>query len=255
MKNIRVFLRIEYVVPSLVIIVAFLGIMGLLPLSFQQLVITLLGFLAIDTLVERTAFFRQLRDEVGKLRVRKGLRSRLDPSFQDFNSYCTGAQDIFLCGLSLGFVTVQQSFLFEERLKNGCNFKLLIVDPDLAPEAFKLIADHDERGDDPDFAQFLRDEIRSSVKILSGLRKLPKRTGHLEVRATKGLPVFTITMVNPQQDSGKIRIELRPYKRNRGVRPYIELMKQDSDDRMWYDFFFTNYYMKLWQDSRVIIQC
>jgi hypothetical protein len=254
MKAKRIIPWIEYLVPVLVIIVAFIGVLGLIPIPFEKLVILLLGFLAVDTLVERTSFFQKLRNQIDKLRTRKGLRSRLDPDFQPFSTYCSGAQDVFLCGLSLGFVAPQQRFFFEDRLRNGCNFRMLIVDPDLPPEALKLIADHDERGEDPDFAQYLRDELKSSVKTLKGFNKMARRTGHLEIRAAKGLPVFTITMVNPQHDSGKMRVELRPYKRNSGVRPYIELVKMEADDRLWYDFFFSNYYEMLWQDSKVIVR-
>ena len=90
--------------------------------------------------------------------------------------------------------------------------------------------------------------------ILHGLCDIPGRTGHIEVRATKGLPAFTITMVDPSQESGKMRIELRPYKRNQGARPYFELKRRESEDRYWYDFFMQQYYIKLWEESKVIAQ-
>jgi hypothetical protein len=253
-NKIRALLKIEFIVPALIIIFAFTGALGILPVNFEQMVLTILGFLAIDALVERTTFFNNLKGEVNKLGTRKVLRSRLEPDYKDFNTYCRGAQDVFLCGLSLGFVTIQQRFYFEDRLRNGCDFRLLIVDPDLSDDAFQLIAEHDERFNGPEFIQFLRSELRTSLMILHGLCDIPGRTGHIEVRATKGLPAFTITMVDPSQESGKMRIELRPYKRNQGARPYFELKRRESEDRYWYDFFMQQYYIKLWEESKVIAQ-
>lgn len=247
------FLRIEFVIPALIIVIAFLGLFQVLPVTFEQLVLLLLGFLAIDAVVERTIFFRHLREEVTRSRERKFLESRDDPSYADFKEYCSGAQEIFVCGLSLGYVATQAQFFFEERITNGCKFGLIIINPNISDEALSLIADHDERARDPRFLQLLRSEIQASIDIMDGLRNVPNRTGHLEVRAAKGLPVFTITMVNPAQDTGKMRIELRPYKRNQGVRPYFELKRQNREDQYWYDFFFLHYYRKLWDDSDVLI--
>lgn len=253
-NKIRPLLKIEFIVPALIIIFAFAVLFGALPISFEQIVLAILGLLAIDTLIERTTFFNNLKNEIGKMGARKGLRSRLEPDYKDFNTYCRGAQDVFLCGLSLGFVTMQQRFYFEDRLRNGCDFRLLIVDPELSDDAFELIAEHDERFNGPSFIQFLRSELRTSLMILNGLCDIPGRTGHIEVRATKGLPAFTITMVDPSQESGKMRIELRPYKRNQGARPYFELKRRESEDRYWYDFFMQQYYIKLWEESKVIAE-
>ena len=252
--KIKLLLQLDNIVPALVIIIGFLGVAGLLPIGFEKTVIIILSFLAIDAIFERTSFFNKLKKEVSKLGAKRGLRSRLEPDFENFQSYCAGAQDIFVCGLSLGYITVYQRFFFEERLRYGCNFRLLMVDPDISTEAFDLIAEHDERNNGAEFLKIFRNELQTSLTILCDLCKTPERRGHLEVRASKGLPVFTITMVNPTQENGKMRIELRPYKRNLGVRPYLELKKEDAQDNYWYDFFLQRYYVQLWDDSRTITQ-
>lgn len=58
----------------------------------------------------------------------------------------------------MGFVTIQQRFYFEDRLRNGSDFRLMIVDPDLSDDAFELIAEHDERYNGPEFIQFLMEK-------------------------------------------------------------------------------------------------
>jgi hypothetical protein len=254
-RLIKEFFALENIVPLVMIALAFLSISGLLPLDFERLTLMLLGFLAINVLIERMTYFRKLEEKISNLTNRRFLRSRTDEGFQDFHHYCGDAQEIFLCALSMGFAVRDQSFVFEERLRHGCSFKLLIANPNLSPGALRMIAEHDERvATTPNFDVFLRSEIETSIKILDSLRTLSDRTGHLELRATKGLPVFTITMVNPKGDNGKMRIEFRPYKRNRGARPYLELKKQEEVDRFWYDFFLAQYYEQLWNDSNPLIQ-
>lgn len=252
--KIRDFLKIEFIVPSLIIVVAFLGLLRLLPLSLEELTLTLLGFLAIDALLERTTFFRSLRETIHRMSLQRCLRSRLDPDFEDFRSFCAGGREIFVSALSLGFVAVQQRFVLEEGLRRGVSFRFLVVDPRLPDEAFQIIAEHDERSNDPEFAHILRNEIETALRILGGLQNIPGRCGHVEVKAARGLPVFTITMVDPLEDTGKMRVELRPYKRNQGARPYLELRKQEIHDRYWYDFFVEHYYKMLWEDSETILK-
>lgn len=242
-----------------VVVAAILAYSGIRNNDVQQAlaaILSILGALAVAQVItgyETIKRDKQIEALLSSLQ-RKCLHSRLDPNFKDFRSYCSGAQEIFLCALSLGFAVGVQRFFFQERLQNGCNFKLLIVDPDLPDEAFGIIAEHDERGDDPKFKEFLRNEIRASIRFLERLRDDPDRTGHLEIRTAKGLPVFTITIVNPTQETGKMRIEPRPYKQNLGARPYFELHRNKPADHQWYDFFFQHYYVMLWDDSKVIVK-
>jgi hypothetical protein len=241
------------IVLVIIIIVATIGLMfELIPI--QKLTVALLGLLAIQALLERVTFFRGLREQVAAFRMRRCIRSRLGPDFQDFRNYCEGAQEVFVSGLSLGFAVGEQSFVFAERLIHNCEFKVLVVDPELPDETFSLLVEHDERSGDPEFAQSLKFEINTSIRTLENFRTLPHLTGHLEARFARGLPTATITMVNPKQNNGKMRVEFRPYKGSQGARPYFELKKSEEEDQFWYEYFFQRYYKALWEDSKPVVE-
>jgi len=260
-RTIRELLRLENI-PTYLAIAAAAAALLMPGIDPGPVILVVLGILAIDAVIERVAHFRRLHDDIEALGAELGhsidalgrgpwLRPRSDSAFEDFGQYCEGAQEIVVSALSLGFACRERQYFLEERLKDGCDFKLLVVDPDLDDEAMKCIAVHDERGegDGKEFADVLRDEIRHSHSVLAKMEKLEGRTGHLHLKVAKGLPAFTITMVNPRHKKGRMRVELRPYKLSQGRRPYFELHKDDKEERGWYDFFYERYYERLWNDS------
>jgi hypothetical protein len=242
-------IRVENYPAYLAIILAGLGVLNDLSHYQIQIILAILALISINTITERVTFFRKLLDSQ---KHRFHLRSREDLDFKDFHQYIDGGREIFVSALSLHFICANRITDLELGMRDGVDFKFIIVSPDLSNDAMQAIAEHDERGPMAN-AQPLRDEIKQSVSSLTMLKQLPDLTGTLRLKAGKGLPVFTITMVNPRSHNGKMRIELRPYHRNIGPRPYFELMRANPDDRYWYDHFYDHYYVKLWAHSTIIL--
>lgn len=239
-------LRIENYPAYLAIILAIFGIVdGLSPDHRTYIILAILALVSINTITERATFFRKL---LGYNNLGVRLRSREDPDFEHFHQYIQGGREIFVAAVSLHFICNNQHADLVRGILDGMDFKFVIVDPALPDDAMQQIADHDERPQ-MQTANALRSEIHLSGQTLKDVKNLPDATGTIALKAGKGLPVITITMVNPRARDGKMRVELRPYLRNVGPRPYFELRKTNPDDAQWYAFFYEHYYEKLWQDS------
>jgi hypothetical protein len=239
-------IRVDNYPAYLAIILAALGVLdNLSPDHRSQIILAILALVSVNIIAERLTVFRKLLDTN---RAGSRLRSREDADFEHFHQYIQGGTEIFIAALSLNFICNNQPTDLERGIEDGVDFRFVIVDPELPDAAMQQIAEHDERGEMRN-AKALRDEIERSRMTLSRIKKSPKATGTVMLKAGKGLPVLTITMVNPRSRNGKMRVELRPYFRNVGPRPYFELRKTNPEDAHWYAHFYEHYYEKLWEDS------
>lgn len=245
---IRDLVRVENFPAYLAIILAGLGVFSTLSSYQLQVIFAILALISVNTITERVTFFKKILDS------NKGsphLRSREDSDFETFHQYIEGGREVFVAALSLHFICSNQTTNLENGVRDGVDFKFVIVDPKLPDDAMQKIAEHDERVQ-MSVSKALRDEIEMSVSTLRDISNAPNSTGTITLKAGKGLPVFTITMVNPRARNGKMRVELRPYHRNIGARPYFELKKANPDDSRWYNHFYEQYYEKLWDHSPTI---
>jgi len=241
-------IRVENYPAYLAIILAGFGALNSLTQYQIQIILAILALTAVNTVTERVTFFRKILNSGERA---SHLRSRVDPDFEHFHQYIEGGREIFVAALSLHYICNSHPDDLERGMRDGVDFKFIIVDPNLSDDQIQQIAEHDERKQMQD-AKALRDEINSSHSTLKGIKNLPGATGTITLKAGKGLPVLTITMVNPRARNGKMRVELRPYHRNVGPRPYFELRKANPEDAIWYAHFFEQYYEKLWEDSTEI---
>ena len=62
------------------------------------------------------------------------------------------------------------------------------------------------------------------------------------------IPSPTMAMVDPKNAAGRIRVELKPYKKNQGDVPYFIITQTSA----WYQVFIKQYYEQLWNDSPVV---
>jgi hypothetical protein len=233
------------------VILAGLGVVGGLSNYQIPVILAILALVSVNIVTERVVYFRKISDAIESRRQSAVLRSRDDPDFQHFHQFIEGGQEIFVAALSLGFICQYRENDLHIGMKQGVDYKFLIVDPKLSDDAMEMIAEHDERRS-MNKAQALRSEIETSVEVLRNVKNHAGGKGTITLKAGKGLPVFTVTMVNPRQPNGKMRVELRPYHRNLGPRPYLELRRTNPEDARWYEQMFEHYYVRLWDDSHEI---
>jgi len=173
------------------------------------------------------------------------LFKRNDPDYENLDTYSKGAEEILIAGTTLNPLATEFKEFLEEQVRNGTRIKLLLIDPEeIGPDSdlMRKIAEHQgpERS-----ANDIFQEITASLTAFRELRE--KGDKQVEIKAIRGLPTDTVTMINPGRAHGKIRVELRPYKMRQELRPGFELT---SEHRL-YDLLYQQY-MRLWDEAKEI---
>ncbi|MFZ0748484.1 MAG: hypothetical protein WAM70_03915, partial [Pyrinomonadaceae bacterium] len=146
------------------------------------------------------------------------------------------------------FMAQADAWFVKQALESGFNLRILICSPDIDGALKEVLNNHDERnriGQPP-----VHDHVSGAKSTLETLRSIsqPVTKGRLQIRARSDIPNPTMAMVDPTTRHGKIRVELKLYKKNHGEVPYF-IMTRSS---VWYDMFFEHYYVRLWNDSSVL---
>lgn len=218
----------------------------------EKILTALVTLVAAQLLVDRLGILSSIYEKVGN-KVQSNLIEllpRTDPKFDRFSVFAKGASEVMVIGIDLGFMANADAWFIKQALETGVNLKLLISDPKISGDMKEIINNHDERnssGKKP-----VHDHIDSSKATLEILRSLipPEAKGKLEIKARTDIPNPTMTLIDPTKPHGKIRVELKLYKKNHGDVPYFELTRPS----IWYDMFLNHYYVKLWNDSKVLYQ-
>jgi hypothetical protein len=219
--------------------------------SNEKVLIALVTLVATQLLLDRVGILTSIYDRIGDRTQGRWieLRPRSDPQFKRFADFAKDATEIVVIGIDLGFAANADAWFLKQALENGVRLKLLMVDPGGRGEFARVINAHDERNVDP--GQPMHDHIagaRATLKTLTSLSTGDTR-GTLEVRARVDIPNPTMAMVNPTARDGLIRVEIKPYKKNHGDVPYFILDRSSP----WYEVFYEHYYVRLWNDSKVLM--
>ena len=218
-------------------------------------ILAVLGLLAISEIVER---YRKLTSiEKSSKNVESLLKSQFAdrPSAITFfekmpslETYTQNANSIDLCGLTLTSTVNKQFSNIRERLKQGTNVRLLIVDPDsLALEMSSL------RSETPDGGVYFRKRIEASLQDMAYLYKSWKesqenstKNGSLSISLLPYAPSFSILMFNGNQPNGMIIVELYAHKTYMETVVFTLTSQRDGN---WYDYF-VNQFEVMWKDAK-----
>lgn len=218
----------------------------------EKILTALVTLVAAQLLVDRLGILSSIYEKIGNKAQDNfiELLPRTDPKFERFSVFAKGAFEIMVIGIDLGFMANADAWFVKQALESGVHLKLLISNPNISGGMKDIINNHDERnslGKKP-----VHDHIDSAKITLETLCSLvPSDTkGKLEIRSRIDIPNPTMALVDPTKPHGKIRVELKLYKKNHGDVPYFILTRSST----WYDMFFNHYYVKLWNDSEVLYQ-
>ncbi len=233
------------------ILIGLLASFGLLDnfTSREGIVLGVLTLLATQLLVDRVGILSDIRsDLLGKRKFVVELKPRTDSSFERFSDFAKDAKEVFVVGIDLGFLANADAYFIKSALAAGADVKLMVCDPTSGPALGSVLDAHDERnhsGLPP-----VHDHLKTASSTVATLKALSDETnaGRLEIRARVDIPAPSLTMVDPRSRSGRIRIELKPYKNNHGEVPFFVIDRSN----IWFDVFFEKYYMRLWEDSPVL---
>lgn len=133
MKGIGRLFRLNRVIPLLTILGASVSITlplftGIKLSTAENIIIALLGLLAIDALTERLSVLEKIETKLSNLSVKQALKPRSQMiSVEDQAANATDIGIVAISGVSLGYRHVD---FFEKKLKQGCKIRIILLDPD-----------------------------------------------------------------------------------------------------------------------------
>jgi hypothetical protein len=144
----------------------------------------------------------------------------------------------------LGGVTIKKDFnSWEKILKNEhAKIRFLLANPSDDEHICSLIARFDS------VVVGNRDKLRADLRDVTRFLRFVQKEypGKLEFKFYNIVPPFGIFAVDPDEDWGKLKVEIYTYRAELGERPNF-ILKKETDDK-WYKLF-REQFEKQWDDA------
>ena len=228
LRWVRQWLRFNRLFPILTILGAgvpiYLDVIEFIELSIaENIIISLLALLAIDSLSERLTLLEKLESRLSSIINSKTLHSRNEMSTPP--ELCASASEVCLLAVHGHSVTGPYIGFFRELLDKECTIRIVLLDPD-SPNA----ETYNRWKDQPIAIPF----IRSSLESLKMLTQY-KSKGSCEVRLINMFLPFSMLAADFAKKNGKMNVEFHSYKLAIDERPHVNLaMKADP---FWFNYF------------------
>lgn len=226
-----------YITVLLALGLVILNLIGVAPSTWlEPLTLAVLGLLAISTLGTRYFLEKQLERLISAPTFSLKDRSEMS-TIRDMGQKST---EIVVVGIALVTAVVRNLEFFEQKIKDGCHLRFLLLDPESqALQTWSLVSKH------PD----VHGDIIQTLKLLSTLVELGEKTkGKCEVRISNVFLPFGIAAFDPTKDTGIMSVEIFAYKRAIGERSHF-LLTRVKDSR-WFEYY-KGQYEQLWNESKI----
>jgi len=173
-------------------------------------IIMILGLLAFATLIERFLSLKeitQLCKETNDYLIEREMKPNLDSIIFDQKSLppledrLRSATDIAITGGSLFRLADSYSNFFEQKAKEGCLIKFLMLKPGC--DASKLVAE---------YVVYETSTSDYEVQLRTALKKLYRLKQHypdqVEIKTYECVPPFSLLICDPKKETGSIMVEL-----------------------------------------------
>jgi len=212
-------------------------------------ILGILAGLAVSILVDRFSKLKRienqtneltdlLKNKEGKTSIKEVLSTRR--MLKPLEDRLQSSKEIIITGGSLFRLSSEYVGLFESLLKDGCNIKLLMLNPE--SNSAKLTAENIvyEIGD---FESY-KNHINSSLKNFGKLKE--KYPENLSIRTSDFLPSFSLFGIDVTKPNGNIMVELYTHDVPTRERPHFNLLQQREP--FWFEFFHKQF-QKVWGKS------
>jgi len=211
----------------------------------EKILLALLGLLALDGLIEKTAYLERIEEGLKSIRnivsanpnaVSLTSRDALPP----FSESVSGANNVFVFAISAHSLVGQHYTVILNALKEGTHFRFVLVSPDnQALEAAPLAS-----ASSTDTEIQVR-WIYDTLNVLGRLAQNDTR-GTLEVKLFKGIPTTSLIAYDTDRQHGWFQIDPHYHRRTPLSRPTFTLKASSGSE--WF-----KYYQELiedvWNDS------
>ena len=234
--------------PILIILGAVIGSLGITPFGLQfnneQIILALLGFLAIDSLVERLDLLSEIEESVKSIHNALSRNVNASAFFKKGSDFPRMEQlikearnEIWIAGITLESTMAITGELVE-RLVDGCNIRILALNPtgknfETAAEYFNI---------NPEYAP---DRIISHLRNIHGRLKQPNQ-GTFEIRIIDAIFPTGYLIIDPNNQNGWMNVRLYLYGRGVKNAPLFSLKKSESPD--WFEAYLGQY-MRAWDQG------
>jgi hypothetical protein len=232
MQKQRRWLQLGNLVPALTIIIALLGALGYpkeLVALRDQLMLSVLGLLGIDALIERHGYHEKILGITSNLTSLE-FKPRLYPrstvhADERMPDLIRNSKSLLIAGPTLLSTVGQNLEAFREAAVGGKRIRLLLMPPDLDAKCMDWLANlYGMRGSD------LKDHLNSSFTSIRNLYNsiLPERRHFLEVRLLNTIPAASFVMQNSRTNDGLILYEVHLFGRSASDRPCLRLKPSET---------------------------
>lgn len=232
MEKKRQWLQLGNLVPALTIIIALLGAIGYpkgLVALRDQLMLSVLGLLGIDALIERHGYHEKILGITSNLTSLE-IKPRLYPrstvhADERMPDLIRNSKSLLIAGPTLLSTVGQNLEAFREAAVGGKSIRLLLMPQDLDAKCMDWLANlYGMSGPD------LKDHLNSSFTSIRNLYNsiLPERRHFLEVRLLKTVPAASFVMQNSRTNDGLILYEVHLFGRSASDRPCLRLKPSET---------------------------
>jgi len=240
-KGWRRWITLSRGVPLVTILVAAtVGILAMLgylqATAVEGTLLAVLALLAVDALTERISLLEKIEDKLSNVSSTY-LKSRAElPTWKERGQT---ASEIFVVGVSLVSAVVPHLDFFEQKMKDGCRLRFLLLDPSSsAVQTWNMM----------NKVPNAKADIELCLKSLEHLKRLEKTVkGKCEVRLAPVIPPFSAAIFDPSKDTGYINVEHPAYRKALGERPHFQLTR--AGENRWFEFYKTQF-EQLWTPSQ-----
>lgn len=222
--------RPNRLVPALVILGAgaaiILNLFSPIPLSLaENIIIALLGLLAVDALGERINLIEKIENRLRGLPVGRVLNKRVD--IPPVEGYAGHASEICIVGVSaIGLSNNHRSF-FESRVRDGCNIRIILLDPDSPSLQTWCLLD-----------KMVTAEMDIKITLINFkdlvlMHDVESTRGTCEIRLLKVFLPYSMFAIDLQKESASILVEYHGYQVTSKERPHVYFTPLDSP--YWYN--------------------
>ena len=216
--------------------------------SETKIILIMLGFLAIDSLLEKIGYLETIDTRTKRIEhiiishpnaVALQTRQVLQP----FSERILGVKNVFIFAISANALVMQNTRIIENARRTGTNFRFLLASPDNPALRAASLSSPSSANIDTQ-VQWIND----TVKTLKTMAKTKAR-GKLELRLYQGVPTTSLIGYDPRRDTGWIQVEPHVYRQAPASRPLF--IVQASSRSEWFDFY-RDMIAELWEDGQEV---
>ncbi len=205
----------------------------------EEIIIALLGLIAIDALIERLHILEKIEAKLDREQHKPILRKRVEAITPD--EMAKNASSIYVLAISACSIAIPYVDLYERKLREGCNIKFILLSPNS-----KYLSAVDFQNLDNIQTKL---HIDATLEALTPLAKRRSYKGKFEIRLSETFFPYSIIGVDFEKTTGKMTVEFHCYKVPLDSRPHIFLEKEK--DPYWFNFY-QNQFELAWANAKKV---